>query len=227
MKKNLSLQQEILLLATEDDRGTFSSGMFLYSAGGAMVSELLLQQRIAANDDKKQTVAVIDESPTGDPLLDELLQLIRDSKKHQGLQHWVSKAANIKDLKHRIATQLCDLGILKQDERKILWLFTQKVYPELDGSWEDTIRQRMAEVMFDPKSRADARTSVLIALASHAGLLTSNFAKEEIRQHRKRIKQLAKGDFLAAGATQATIQAVQAAVVVAVMIPSIVVTTTH
>lgn len=220
MLTKLSLQHEILLLALKDDKGTFSSGMFLYAVGGAMVSELLLQDRIVANDDKKEIVAVVDTTTTADPILDELLGTITDSKKNYGLQHWVSKAANMPNLKHRIAEQLCDLGVLQQDEQKVLWLFTRKVYPEHDGAYEDAIRARMAKVMFNAAVEPDAQTAILIALANHAGLLPPNFAPEELRQHKDRIKQLSDGKILASGATQATIQAVQAAVMVAAIMPA-------
>lgn len=220
MFQSLSLQHEILLLALKDDQGTFSSGMFLYAVGGAMVSELLLQDRIVANDDKKEVVAVVDTATTGDPLLDELLAMIVESKQHYGLQHWVSKAANLPNLKHRIAEQLCDLGVLQQDEQKVLWLFTRKVYPELDGSYEDGVRARMAKVMFNTTAEPDAQTAILIALAHHAGLLPPNFAPEELRQHKDRIKQLADGKILASGATKATIQAVQTAVMMAAIMPA-------
>jgi Golgi phosphoprotein 3 len=224
MVDNLRLHQEILLLALRDDQGTFSGGMYQYSIAGAMVSELLLQERIVANDDKTQTVAVVNEKPTGDPLLDELLGQIVKSTKHKGLQHWVSKAAGIPKLPHRIAEQLCDLGVLRHDEKKILWLFTQQIYPELDGTCEDAIRARMANVMFHEEAKPDAHTLVLIALASCGGLLRANFAPDELHQHKQRIDMLAKGDILATGATQAAIQAVQTAIMIAAIIP--VITTT-
>ena len=54
MVKKLLLHHEVMLLAIHDDNGAFSSGMYLYSVAGAMVSELLLQQKIEANDDKNQ-----------------------------------------------------------------------------------------------------------------------------------------------------------------------------
>lgn len=225
MAQKLYLHQELILLALRDDKGTFSAGMFIYAVAGAMVSELLLQEKIAATDDKKQFVSVVDASPLSDPILNELLQKIRESAKPKSLQHWVSSAAHLAKLRHRIAQQLCDMGILKEDEKKILWLFTQKVYPELDGSYEDAIRIKMANVMFHPDAKPDSKTLVLISLAHHTDLLKPNFAPEELRQHKKHIKELANGDILATGATGAAIQAIQTAIMVATIIPAIAATT--
>ena len=226
MVQQLGLHQELMLLAIRDDNGTFAGGMYLYAIAGGMISELLLQEKIVASADKHQLVTVKDSASAADPVLNELLEQMSQSRKPRGLQHWVSKAAAIPGLKHRVAGQLCDLGILKPDERKVLWVFTQKVYPEYDGSVEDAIRQRMADVMFDPGTYPDGKTAVLIALASHAGLLNSNFDRQDLRTHRKRIANLAKGEILAAGATQSAIQAMQAAIMMVTIMPAIMVAST-
>ena len=215
MSKPLALYQETMLLAIRDDKGTFSCGYFLYAIAGVIISELLLQQRIVAGSDKDQIVGVVDRSTTGDGILDEALDLIYSSTKPKKMQHWVSKTANLPKLKHRIAQQLCDLGILRHDEKTVLWIFTQQRYPEIDGTYEDNIRQRMADVMFNESVKPDDRTAVLIAVACHAGLLKANFSPEELRQYKKRIQQLSNGEILATKATLAAIKAMQAAVAIA------------
>ena len=212
MSNQLMLHQEVVLLALRDDKGTFSSGMYLYSVAGSMLSELLLQQRIITNDDKNQTVAVIDGSKTGCEVLDELLTEIDQCKKHKGLQDWVYHAAQMKKLNHRLAESLCEMGILKKEVGKILFVFTRTTYPELEGSYEDAIRRRMSDVMFQKGAKADSRTGVLIALALHGSLLDRNFAPDELSQHQERIKEIAEGQHLAADATQAAIAAVQTAI---------------
>lgn len=221
MTQSLMLHQETLLLALSDGTGKFSSGMYLYSVAGAMVSELMLLERIRIADDKQKSVEVLSTQPTGCEVLDDFLARISESSRPRGLQHWIGVATGIPKLNHRLAEQLCELGILKHDERKVLFLFTQQVYPELDGTWEDAIRARMADVMFRPGTEADVRTCALIALAFHADLLRSNFAKEELDQHRARIKELASGEHLASDSTKASIDAAQAAIVAATIIPAI------
>ena len=213
MPKSLSLYQETMLLAIRDDNGTFSCGYFLYAIAGTIISELLLLQRIVASSDKKQIVGVVDRNPTGDEILDEALRLIHDSAKQKNMQHWVVKIANLPKLKYRIAQQLCDLGILHHDEKTVLWIFSQQRYPEIDGTYENDIRRRMADVMFNDDANPDDRTAVLIAVASHAGLLKANFSSEDLRQYKKRIQQLSQGEILATKATLSAIQAIQAAVV--------------
>lgn len=224
MSSALFLHHEIVLLALNDKKGTFAHGMYLYSIAGGLLSELLLQDRITAADDGKGDVTVPDQDLPDDEILGEVLQLIKASDKPRNLSHWVSRAAQIKDLPHRVAGQLAEKGIVTADEKKVLWVFSRRIYPELDGTFEDEIRQRMAALMFRDAA-ADARTTVLVALARHAGLLKNNFAPAELEQHQERIVNLASGNILAEGATQETIKAIQTAIIVAAIVPSIVAST--
>ena len=97
MDHKLLLHHEVALLALSDLKGTFTGGMYIYSIAGAMVSELLLQQKIVTSDDKKQLVELVDANPVGDEVLDELIESIKTSKKPKSLKDWVFHAA--KDLK--------------------------------------------------------------------------------------------------------------------------------
>ena len=225
MDRRLHLHQELMLLILDDSDGTFDGSMYHYGLAGATLSELLLQGRLKVSNDDARLVNVALREPIGDELLDELLQKILESKKEYGLQHWVSTAASIKDLEHRIANQLCDLGILKIDEKKILWMFTKRVYPELDGSIENEIRTRMADVMFTPGIKADERTAAIIAFAKSCRALDSNFAKVELKQYEQRIDDICAGKILATEATDEAITAVQTAVMVATIASTIALTT--
>ena len=61
---------------------------------------------------------------------------------------------------------------------------------------------------------------MLIPLGLHAGLLKSNIAKDELSQHKARIKKIASGGGLATGATQITIQAIQDTALMATVLPA-------
>lgn len=222
MKKPLYLHQELMLLAIDDNGGDFASGMYSYAVAAAMINELLLQHRIELSGKDDSSVTVVDRQPIGDELLDELLNLIAHSKSERTLQHWISAAANTRDLQHRIARQLCDVGVLKHDEKTVLWIFTRQVYPEIDGTVEESIRQRMAKVMFDPAASCDEKTLVLIALAKHGKLLDANFPKDQLAHHKDRIDSLASEACPLSEATKATIEAAEAAILVAVMIPTMI-----
>jgi Golgi phosphoprotein 3 len=223
---DLFLYEEIMLLALKDEEGTIASGsMYNYAIGGAIIAELLLSQNITVDQSKrKKLVSVVNPELLSDPLIDEWLMKMSSSKRRKTLQDWVSRIANTRDLKHRIAAQLCQRGILKMDEGKILILFTRRIYPEINPEPERLIIDRLYNAIFTDTNDIDARTIVLLSLAKSANILPFIFGKKEIKQRKKRIEQIVNGD-IAGKATKEAIEAMQAAVMVACIMPAIMTTT--
>ena len=225
---SLSLPEEILLLALRDEEGTIEMGsMYQYAIGGAVLAELVMRQRVRLEGSgKKRIVALVDAGPTGKPFLDDCLGRIGESKKQRSAQDWVTRFANTKQLKHRLAEQLCALGILRTDEDKVLLLFTRRIYPEIDSRPEQDLVERLRQAIFSDSNRLEPRTAVLVALAHKAGLLANAFDKRDLKARKARIEQIVDGE-VTAQATQEAIEAMQAAVFVACIVPVIVTTATH
>ncbi|MFA9454949.1 MAG: GPP34 family phosphoprotein, partial [Candidatus Aminicenantaceae bacterium] len=116
-------------------------------------------------------------------------------------------------------------GILRADEDKVLLLFTRKVYPEVDPGPENKMTERLREAIFTEKEDIDPRTVVLVSLAAATGLLKVTFDKKELKARKERIEKVVNGD-LSGKATKAAIEAMQAAVFVACIMPAIIATTT-
>ncbi len=142
------------------------------------------------------------------------------------MQTWVSRLAGTKNLRHKVARQLCDRGILRADEDKVLFIFTRQVYPEIDPLPEKQIVDRLRTAIFTDHDQLDPRTVVLISLANGADLLNQTFGRKEVRSRKKRIEQIVNGE-LTGKATKNVIAACQAAVMVAAIMPVIMATTTH
>ena len=222
----LYLHEELLLLVMRDDEGTVASGtMYSFAIGGAVLAELLLHRRISIETRRKSKLAnLVDPKRIGAPLLDESLKKIAGARRRASLQSWVSRFANTKHLKHRVAQRLCGRGILRADEDKVLFLFTRKIYPELNPAPEREIVERMRKAIFTDTRNVDPRTVILISLAHHSGVLKAVFDKKKLRARKKRIEQLVNGE-IAGCATQEAIEAMQAAVMVAAIMPAIITTT--
>lgn len=229
MKKNnqLYLHEEILLLALRDDAGTIASGtLYQYAIGGAVLAELLLGARVRLETSKKNRIVTLaDPTPIGDLLIDEGLEKVRTSKREATAQTWVSTFAGLKNLKHRIAERLCDRGILKEEDAKVLLVFTRKTYPELDPEPERELVERLRQAIFTDTDDVEVRTVVLASLANSAGVLKAVFDKKELRDRKERIEQIVNGE-LTGKATKEAIEAMQAAVMMATIIPTIITTTT-
>lgn len=225
MQNTLFLHEEILLLALRDEEGTIASGtMYQYAIGAALLAELLLSKRIEVEQSgKKKLVNLVSLSSLGEPLIDECLEKVISAKRRAVLQTWVSRFAGIKNLKHRVARQLCRRGILRADENKVLLLFTRKIYPEVNPGPERELIRRLEHAIFTDTRDIDPRTVVLLSLANSTGLLKIVFDKKKLKGRKARIKQIVNGEITGKAATEA-IQAMQAAVMVACFIPTIMAT---
>ena len=173
----------------------------------------------------KKFVSLVTATRTGRPFLDDCLTRIDEDSKRRMAQTWVSRFAETKRLKHRLAKQLCDRGILRADEDKILLLFTRRVYPEVDPKPERELVERLRRAIFSDTDSVDPRTAVLVSLAHHAALLPNAFGKKELKARKARIEKIGNGD-ATSQATKEAIEAMQAAVFVACILPAIMATTT-
>jgi hypothetical protein len=222
MSRKLSLYEEIMLLALRDKEGTIVSGTrYEYAVGGAILAELFLRKRIEIERKRKKTyVRLLDLAPTGDRLLDECLEHIHGVKRPKSLADWVSKFAGLKNLRHRIALRLCQAGILKADEDKVLLLFTRRIYPEVDPGPERQLIQELDHAIFSSSGEADTRTAVLISLAKAADLLKVVFDKKKLKSRKARVEDLIHDETLGKAAKEA-IEAVEAAEMIACTAPLI------
>lgn len=218
--KDLFLYEEIMLLALRNEKGSVATDYSEYLVVGAVLAELLLDNRIAIDETKRQLVGLRNPTLTGDPIIDECIQRIQAARRRTSLQTWVTRLARIKNLRHKVARRLCDRGILRADEDKVLLIFTRKLYPEINPQPEKKIIERLQKAIFSDDGKLDTRTVVLISLANSAGLLRENFDRKEIRRRKKRIEEIVKGE-IAGKATKEVIAACEAAVIIATLVPTI------
>lgn len=226
--KTLFLHEELLLLALQDEKGSlFFGAMALPAIAGGVVAELLLRKKIELETvRKRQFVRLCDPGPMGDPILDQAVDRIRHAKRRATLQAWVGRVAGFKSLLHEVAGQLCDQGVLKLESKQVLLIFKRKVYPERDPRPEREIIQRLRSAIFSSAGDVEVRTKALVSLANGADFLKFVFDKKELKERTSRIDQIVNGE--ACGkATRDAIQAMQAAVMIAVMIPVVVSSTHH
>jgi len=202
----LTLPQEIFLLALKDVEGTLASGVWwTYGVGGAILAELQLAGRIAIVDKKVQVVSA---APLGDPLLDEALSKIATAKRRAAPSGWASRFAGMKELKLRLAEPLIRRGILRVDEDKVLWIFTRKIFPEVDSKPEKALIARLEKAITSDTANVDARTVTAVAIAHAIGALKVVFPKKLLKERKTRLKAIVEGD----ASSQATQHAITAVV---------------
>jgi hypothetical protein len=218
---SLRLYEEILLLELDDEKGTSrTNSMYAQVMGGAVLAELLLEGRIRLAEDKKRRVEVVDPKPLGDPLLDAMLAEMAAAKKPKQGSEWVAKVAGKGKLKAETAARLVAAGVLRQEEAKVFGIFPTTHYPARDPGPEREVRARLHRAICTDTQDVDARTIVLVALADVGGLLSRVIEKPQLKERKERIKAITGGHAVRA-VTKEAIDAVHAAVMVAVMVPII------
>jgi Golgi phosphoprotein 3 len=220
---SLHLHEEVLLLALRNDKGTVAGGvMYQQAVGGAILAELILEGRVRTSTEGRSTYAMVENNKSlGDPIVDECLNRVATANRRAKLSTWVQRFGGLSQLKHRVAAELVRKGVLREDEQRVLLLFTRRIYPELDPAHERRIVQRLEAAVFSEAAVVDPRTMVLVALAHHAGLLKANLDRTRLKARKARITSIIAGDAIGK-ATKQAIEAAQAALVVASVMPAII-----
>ncbi|KAK5114511.1 hypothetical protein LTR62_002446 [Meristemomyces frigidus] len=162
----LTLMEEVLLMGLKDKQGylSFWNDNISYALRGCIVIELAFRGRIAMQKDTSRrrfpladrVIEVIDETLTGEVLLDEALKMMKSSEK-MGVSAWIDLMSGetwnlmkigyqLKQVRERLAKGLVDKGILRTEKRNFL-LFDMATHPVADGGAKDEIRRRVRAVL--------------------------------------------------------------------------------
>jgi len=212
----LSLAEKLMLLALHDEKGSvvFSASSALqYGLAGALILDLFFQNKITLAE---KNIRVIDATPTNDPLLDQVLALIHSSEKQKDSKHWIYKIdRKVKGIKNQITDALVQKEILRREEHRLLWVFHYKRYPTRNISPEQEIRQRIHHIVLMNHS-PDETDRALISLMKACSLINEVFPKEQRKQAKKRIKEIAEDEKIGE-AVSAIVAEITAAVTIAVI----------
>ncbi len=225
----LSLPEEILLIALRDETGTPESraGMIDFALGGAILAELALAGRVSIAPGKASRVDLITAEPLGNEILDECLEKIDRARKLHRAADWVSRFAQLKRLRVRLAQGLCRRGVLRDSEARVLLLFKRKAYPTIDPAPERRLVERMRRAI-ESEEDLQPRTATLLSLADATGMLRVHFDKTLLEARRQRLDRIAEGQAVG-GAAREAVQAARAAVLAATTAASLaaISSTTH
>lgn len=218
---HLTIPESVLLLALNDETGERKGTYLNYALAGAALTELVLKGRLAQLDEPAKSLAIVSTRPVGDAYIDACLDAViargSDLKARTYIEHLGVKPS----LPHKVYERLIERGIVSESKSKILFV-TVKKYPEANPAPEDALKARLEKII-SGTGPVDVRDAAIIALALHAGLLPHNFDAGLLKTHKARIKAISEGGLLPPNATKAVIDGMQAALVIATLIPVIVV----
>jgi golgi phosphoprotein 3 len=192
----LNYAEELYLLALNEQDGTvkqvpaFALG---YALAGALLMDLALCNRI---DSDLATLKVVASEQTGDPLLDETLAALRDAPAVQPASFWLKNlAAESGRIEQRVLESLMAKGVLRQENRRVLWVFDVHRYPLTDDREVKEVRSRLRELIASEDIPAP-RDQALVCLANACRLLDDLFSKHDLERLTPRIEALSGLDLI-------------------------------
>jgi hypothetical protein len=193
-----TLAEELLFLA-HDIRGKCRLGPAAMDCGvaGALLSELGLAGRLAVDG---IVMVAVDDTPVGDPILDELLKEVAASPRTP--LEWVTRLCG-SGVTERLLTRMAERGEVELDHHRTLGLFGDTWYPVRDivGLWD--AHERVVHTV-TTNSAPDERTLALGALVAAAGLGKIIFATSgDWRELCERMRKMTAGDWAAGAVRQA------------------------
>jgi len=204
----LTFTEEIVLLALDDRTGAglpLPVTALAYGLAGAVLADLAVAGKIDT-DEKK--LVVLDETPTGDPLLDPWLALIAAEKTVHPVAHWLSVLADRqREIEQPALDRLIARGILKREDKKILWVIGLRRYPTVDGHERTEVRTRLGQLILG-EDLPDPRDAILISLLRGCRLTDTIFEGPEFAAREQRLATLAKMDLVGREVASATTEAI-------------------
>ncbi|MCY3926583.1 MAG: GPP34 family phosphoprotein [bacterium] len=191
----VGLVEEITLLLLRDEGGAFvrvPTWSLRYSIAGGVLMELADANRI---DTDLEHLFLVDDTPTGDELLDPTLAEIAAGER-QNTRFWIEHVAESADgIREAALGGLVAKGILTEREERVLWLFKTRRYPAAEGSVRKAVKLRLMEVLLSDDI-PDPRDVMLICLADACGIFRVLLSGKELASLVPRIEQVTRLDLI-------------------------------
>ncbi len=187
----LTLFEELFLLSIHEDKGTYiKSSVDRIKPGlvGAILAELALLGKFQTNDNHR--LHLLDTSPTGDELLDEVLEMLKGSEKERKWGYWVSQLNQKFDkVSKTVSERLVEKGIVTQDDDHMVWVTPSPFHPEVHASTKYMVNQHLRSIVLAQKE-SGPRELALLGLLRACGLLDLTFLRDERRFASRHINQM-------------------------------------
>ncbi|KAJ3343648.1 hypothetical protein HDU93_007529 [Gonapodya sp. JEL0774] len=183
----LTILEEILLLGIKDEQGylSFWNDNISYVLRGAILIELSLRNRISITKESRRRplserlVEVVNETPTGEVLLDEALKYIK--LESQSVGSWIDLLSGetwnlmkigyqLKQVRERIAKGLVDKGVLRTEKRNFV-VFDMATHPLTDSATKEALLRRVVDTLLGRIANPDRRTIGMVCSAYAANVV--------------------------------------------------------
>ena len=215
----LIAEELFLLLRRDDGKPESASAQRGYGLAAAVITDLVLAEKVTLSDDKDPRMTVLVPGPPGHPVLDAAMARLeqRDGKKLSSLVTDRKLA-----LEHPVARALADAGVIRIEEKRALGLVPER-YPVLEPEPERRVREQLRTVLMGGEPRPQDATLLAIlqglgvagkVLEAEKGTLGRGDLKRRIEEVSTEVK--------AGEAVKKAVDAMNAALITAAIVPAVV-----
>lgn len=205
-KMKFTMCEKLLILSLDDDLGTVEpsvKGVLRYILSAAILAELALAGKIRCGEANQPTdgrLIVVNSLPTGNDILDAALSTLGAEEKPRKLARWI-EALGQKQTVRQVATRLEERGVLRIEEKRLLWLNPYNIYPQRDATAKYLIKRRLRALTL-AGGKVTPADIALLSLLKSSRLLKLIFTRDERRAASKIIDALGQKEMISVEVTQ-------------------------
>lgn len=213
----LIAEKLFLLLRRDDGKAESAFSQNGYGLAAAVITDLILAERVTVTDEKNPKVRVLSDQPTGDPVLDPALDRI---KAREGRRLSALVTDGKMNPEERVALALAASGVLEVEEKRALGFIPAK-YPVRNPAPEQEVRDRLRTVLAGgtPSEHDGPLLAILQGVGLAARVLEEEKGTLTKKQLQERINDVSE-EVVVGPAVAAAVRAITAAVMTAVIIPA-------
>ena len=193
--QSLSLPEEFILMLLNEENGYFHQvpGWNLHCALiGAVLAELSLISRI---DTDEESLFVVDEAETGNPVLDSILKEIASESAKHNTRFWIERLSpHAEAIIDGTLERLVELKILEYHDGDF-WTLSRSVWraEALGNASEEFVKTRISRALFENEI-PDPRDAIIISLVNTCDVFRFMYELEE--ETEERIKFICNMDLI-------------------------------
>ncbi len=196
MNNFLTVPEELYLLAVSETQGNIQPTnykSFKVALSGAILMDLAKENHI---DTDLEKIIIDKKEPTGNEVLDIVFNELQLHNTGQSIKYWIERLTEKSDgYKNMILNSLIRKGVLKIEDKKVLWVFSSRNYPVIDDSEVKEVKSRIHGLILSDDI-PDVQDIIIVSMLFYSGMLDLVLTDEEIDQYIDRIEQIAKMDLI-------------------------------
>ncbi len=198
------LSQDLILLALNPQTGKTRFSWYSaldYGLVGSLLLDLVLQGKLEIDNDNRVIGAIAGN--TGNEFLDQRLNEVLASSRPRTARFWVTRwRRRYLGIQTIVLQSLVDLGVLEQQEQRILSLLPKQLYFLTNESIQRKIVQQVRAAVLEGIG-LDSRMAALTSLMQASHLTDAVFRPEERPEARSRIRAIAEGELVGKAVSKA------------------------